>query len=153
MRRKDKEVTDKNIIESVFDEALDCNMGLSSEDKPYIIPMNFAYEDNCLYLHSANEGKKIDILKKNDNVCIEAHIKTEIVKADKACNWGAKYLSVIGFGKASFVNDNNDKKKALTLMMKKYSGNDSWEMPDESLSKVTVIKVVLDSINCKKSGI
>jgi hypothetical protein len=54
--------------------------------------MNFAYHDNCIYLHSAPEGRKIDILKNNDRVCFEVDIQTQIVKDSQACNWSMRYL-------------------------------------------------------------
>jgi hypothetical protein len=64
MRRSDKKIKHKRIIEWILKEAQVCRIAVCNDNKPYIVPMNFAYNDNCLYLHSACEGMKIDILRK-----------------------------------------------------------------------------------------
>jgi uncharacterized protein len=79
--------------------------------------------NNHLYFHSAKEGKKIDIIRKNNQVCFEMDVEGEIVKGQKACFWGMKYVSVIGFGQAFFIEDNIGKRKALDILMKKYASS------------------------------
>jgi len=154
MRRSDKEIKDIDTIELILKEALICRVGLCENNKPYIVPMNFGFKDNCLYLHSARDGRKIEILKANNNVCFEVDVKTELVTSKNACNWGMKYYSVIGFGKAQFIEDINEKKKILDIIMQKYSGNDaqSFEYSQSSLDKTAVIKIKIGEITGKKSG-
>ena len=62
MRRKDKEIKDKKEIESIIKRAKVCRIALSDNNMPYIIPVNYGYKNNCIYIHSASEGKKIDII-------------------------------------------------------------------------------------------
>ena len=62
MRRKDKEIKDKFEIETIINRAEVCRIGLSDDNMPYVIPVNYGYRNNCLYIHSASEGKKIDII-------------------------------------------------------------------------------------------
>lgn len=69
MRRSDKEIKDKQITEWILKEATICRIALCNYDKPYIVPMNFGFKDNYLYIHSAREGQKIDMIMKNNNVC------------------------------------------------------------------------------------
>ena len=154
MRRSDKEIKDKSCIEWILKKAPVCRIALSDNGNPYIVPMNFGFKDNCLYLHSAREGQKIDIMNINKNICFEADIKTEIVTADNACNWGMTYYSVIGFGKVHFIEDNNKKRDALTIIMQKYSDkpDEIFEYSKSALDKTTVIKVKVDSLTGKKSG-
>jgi len=84
-----------------------CKLAMCDRHQPYIVPLCFGFKDNILYFHSAPKGKKIDILKNNPNVCFEFDIFTQVIKSAKACKWGMKYRSVIGYGKASFVTDEN----------------------------------------------
>ncbi|WP_317063690.1 pyridoxamine 5'-phosphate oxidase family protein [Methanoculleus caldifontis] len=98
MRRKDKEITDPALLSAVLREAFVCRLGLVDGDRPYVVPMNFAHSGGCLYLHSAGEGRKIEILGRNNRVCFEAETGVELVRAEKACDFGARYLSVIGAG-------------------------------------------------------
>lgn len=154
MRRSDKELKDKDTIQWILKEAQVCRIALCDDNKPYIVPMSFGFKDNYIYLHSASEGKKIDILNKNSNVCFEVDIQNELVKSEIACNWGMKYYSVIGSGKAYFVEDMDEKRKILDIIMQKYDKTDlkSFEYSEKSLNKTLVIKVELTEITGKKSG-
>ncbi len=102
MRRNEKEITDNSAIEAIINQSIVCRLGLSDGNMPYIVPLCFGYKDNTLYFHGALEGKKIDILRKNQNVCFEFDVDAEVVEKEKACSWGMKCQSMIGFGKADF---------------------------------------------------
>lgn len=58
MRRADKEIKSKNEIEKVLREAEVLRISFSEDNRPYLVPMNFAYRDSCIYLHSAPEGRR-----------------------------------------------------------------------------------------------
>ena len=151
MRRKDKEVNDITTIESIIHRASVCRLGLCENKHPYIVPLCFGYKDNALYFHSAPEGRKLDILRKNNNVCFELDIDNDLVKAEKACDWGMKYKSVIGFGKAELIDDAEAKRKALDIIMDNYSDR-SFEYPTEAVKSTVIIKVEIESMTGKKSG-
>ncbi len=119
---------------------------------PYIVPLCFGYEDNTIYVHSSLEGKKIDILKKNKNVCFEFDLNSEIVKGDNSCEWGMKYKSVIGFGKAYFLSKPEDKKNALDIIMKQYSDSPSLFL-EKAVNRTSVIKIEIESMTGKQSGL
>jgi len=74
MRRKDREIKDTIEIESIINRFPVCRIDLSENGLPYIIPVCFGYNDKRLYFHSANDGKKIDQIKKNNNVSFEFDI-------------------------------------------------------------------------------
>lgn len=151
MRRTDKEITDQSLLDQILKEEPICRIGLCDEGNPYVVPMIFSYHDRCLWLHSANEGRKIDILKKNNQVCFEVESKVEIVTADIACNWSLKYYSVIGFGKAFLVEDLKEKELVLHFIMQKYASQNSFEFSIPQLEKTIVIKVEISEITGKKS--
>ncbi|WP_069998470.1 pyridoxamine 5'-phosphate oxidase family protein [Cellulosilyticum sp. I15G10I2] len=152
MRRSEKEVKDLSEIEAVLKRAAICRLGFSLENIPYIVPMNFGYKDNCLYFHSAKEGKKIDIISKNPNVCFEIEEDTELVIKDLACNCSMKYISIIGLGKVSLVEDPLDKKEALDIIMRQYTDNKSYAYSPKQIEAVTIFKVQISEMSCKKSG-
>ena len=82
MRRKDKEIRDKEVIDIIIKRAKVCRIGLSDNNTPYIVPMNYGFKDNCLYFHSAPEGKKIDIIKRKNIVRFEIDIDHEIIEGE-----------------------------------------------------------------------
>lgn len=156
MRRDDKKINDKKFIESILQEADHCVIGLCDEKKPYIIPMNYGYKDNNLYLHSFKEGRKIDIIKSNNQVSFGVEIKTEIVKSEKPCNYGMKYMSVTGFGYAHFIDDSTEKIEALNILMDKYSSEEEdikkYDYSETMLEKVVVLKIEVVKLTGKISG-
>ncbi len=152
MRRKEKEIKDKNDIKQIFKEAHVCRLGMLDGKIPYIVPMNFGYRDNTLYFHSALAGRKIDILKKNPNVCFEIDIPGKPITSKEACSWSMNYRSIIGEGRAEFIKDNSEKRDAFNIILNQYSESNSWEFGQKMIDKTLVFKVKIDSISAKKSG-
>lgn len=152
MRRKEKEITEKSGIEEVICRAVVCRLGLSDDNIPYIVPLCFGYKDHSLYLHSALKGLKIDILRKNPNVCFEFDADIEVKEAQNPCEWGMKFQSVIGFGKALFIEEPEEKKKALDIIMRHYSDK-SFQFPDKAVNGIAVIRIDISSMSGKRSGL
>jgi len=150
MRRKEKEITEASAIEAIIKKSLVCRLALSDGNFPYIVPLCFGYRDKVLYFHGSLKGKKIDIIRKNRNICFEFDINTEIVKAEDACHWSMKYKSVIGFGKAVFLEDLDEKRKALNIIMSQYSDR-TFQFNDATLKGTVVIKVEIESMTGKQS--
>jgi nitroimidazol reductase NimA-like FMN-containing flavoprotein (pyridoxamine 5'-phosphate oxidase superfamily) len=65
MRKANREIRDRGAVLAIIEEAPVCRIGLADGGMPYIVPMNFGLGENCLYLHCATEGRKLDILRKN----------------------------------------------------------------------------------------
>jgi len=150
MRRKEKEIIEASAIEAIITKSLVCRLALSDDNSPYIVPLCFGYKDNVLYFHGSLKGKKIDIIRKNQKVCFEFDTNTEIVKAEDACRWSMKYRSVIGFGKAVLLEDIEEKRKALNIIMSQYSDR-TFQFNDDTLKKSGVIKVEIESMTGKQS--
>lgn len=152
MRRKEKEIKDRSMIENILREATVCRIGMSQDNVPYIVPMNFGYRGGVIYLHSAKEGKKIDMIKDNPLVCFEVEHKVELIPSEKPCEWGANYYSVIGWGKAEFIDDSKGKEEALNIIMDKYAKESDYNYSQNMLNAVKVIKIQITEMTGKKSG-
>ena len=151
MRRKEKEIQDRAEIEAVIRKADICRLGLSVDNQPYIVPLNFGFEGDCLYFHTDQVGKKIDMIRQNNSVCFELDVDCTPVRAENPCDWSMKYQSVVGYGTASFLEDPNDKRRALDVIMEHYSGRQG-EYPENLLDRLAIIKVDIDSMTGKRSG-
>lgn len=152
MRRAEKEITNQKELAAIMARALVCRIALVDDGSPYLFPVNFVVRDRHLYFHSAVEGKKLEILKKNNKVCFEIEDAVEIVRGESACAWGTKYLSIIGFGQAFLIEEVTGKKKALDLLMEKYSGEKEFSYKEDLLKKTIVVDVLIEKITGKKSG-
>jgi uncharacterized protein len=151
MRRKEREIKDIAAIEEILRRATVCRLGLCEDNRPYVVPLCYGYEGKALYIHCAREGKKLDIIRKNNCVSFEVDIDHEIIKAEQACKCAMKYKSVIGFGKAVLVEDIEGKRMALDVIMRQFSAN-TFEYPEEAVRKTTIIKVEIESMTGKQSG-
>ena len=148
MHRNEREITDKKDIDDIIRRCRVCHLAMCDEGQPYVVPLNFGYDGGFLYFHAAPEGRKIDIIKRNNRVGLEFDILHDIVTAEQACKWGAKYESVMGSGTAEIVDDLEAKKEALQLIMRQY-GNGTWDFKEEILKKTLVLRVRILEISGK----
>jgi hypothetical protein len=151
VRRKEKEITDLPAIEAIILSSSVCRLGVSEDNHPYIIPLCFGYEENTLYFHSAPQGRKLDILRRNNAVCFEFDIDHRILEAEDACGWSMNYRSVIGFGKAFLIDDPTEKQKAINAIIDQYAGK-PVPYSNATLHGTVIIKVEIESITGKVSG-
>jgi len=143
--------TDRKVIESIIRQAAVCRIGLSDDGQPYVVPVCFGYEDGVLYFHSSPKGRKMDILRKNNDVCVEFDVDQEVVKAERACKWSIKYRSVIGFGEASFVEGTEEKRRALDIIMRHYDG-EPQDYPEATLNKTAIVRIEIQDATAKITG-
>ncbi|MFC1912391.1 pyridoxamine 5'-phosphate oxidase family protein [Chloroflexota bacterium] len=151
MRRKEREITSIDEIEKVIKSADVCRIGLTDGDEPYTVPVCFGYERNAIYFHGALEGRKVELIRKNNRVCFEVDADVEIVASEKPCKWTVKYRSVMGTGRAFILESDEAKVWALKLITGKYSGRE-YDFTKSQADSVSVVKVDIESITGKKSG-
>lgn len=152
MRRQDRQIHDKSIINEILNKSDVCRIGFAVDDQPYIVPVNYVYRDDSIFIHSASEGKKIELIKRNNNVCFEIELDSHVIKDNIACNWTTKYRSIIGYGKMSIIADKLEKIKGLNMLMGKFGEAKEYEYKDESLEKVVVLRIDIEDITAKQSG-
>ena len=148
MRRNDREIKDRKDIDDVIRRCRVCRLAMCDDGQPYVVPLNFGYDGRFLYFHAATEGSKIDIIKRNNRVGFEFDILHDIVTAEQACKWGAKYESVMGSGTAEIVDDLEAKKEALEWIMRQY-GTGTWDFPEEIMKKTLIFRVSILEIRGK----
>lgn len=149
MRRSDKQIKDGKIIEKILEEAMVCRLALCDDGRPYIIPLNFGFKNNHLYFHSASQGRKIEILKRNNTVCFEIDTKIELLKADEPCRWGMKYHSIIGFGKITFLEKFKDKINVLNIIMDKYASKQVFQYDEDIVESLTILDLEISDLTGK----
>jgi uncharacterized protein len=152
MRRKDKEITDKKIIEEIINKSQICRIAIHDHEYPYIVPFNYGYHDNTLYFHTAPAGKKIELIKKNNKVCFEIEYSSEVIKHDRACKWSAKYRSVIGFGELKIISDFEEKKRGLDIIMAHYGISEANSYDEKNIHGLVILKLDIKEISGKQSG-
>ena len=153
MRRKDREVTDTQEILRIVEQAKILHLGLADKGFPYVVPLyyGFEYAEGRLifYIHSAREGHKLDLIRKDPRVCVELECDTELISGgDDPCRYGAAFASVIGQGTAEIVEEEQEKVRALQKLMKHQTGRD-FEMDGSMAEKVAVIRITVPEFTAK----
>lgn len=152
MRRKEREIRDPAALVEILHRAWVCRLAMSADDQPYVLPLCFGYRDRTLYIHCAQEGLKIDVLKKNNRVCFEVDGDHELVRGDSSCEWGMKGRSVIGFGRAHLISDPDGKSRALDVIMDHYGAKPPFSYKEKGFEKTLIIKVDIETMTGKTLG-
>jgi uncharacterized protein len=158
VRRKEKEIAGRARLEQILARARVCRLGLVAEGPegpaPYVVPVFFACREGRLYVHCAQEGRKLDLLAANSRVCVEVDEVRAIVPAEKPCAFSSMFRSIIASGTASRVLDPDAKREALDLLMVKYAGRRTgpgFEFSDATLEHTVVLEIALSEITGKQS--
>ena len=145
-------VTDPEQVRHILDTAKVLYLGLSVNDDPYVIPMNYGYalEEGklTLYLHSAVKGRKLDMMTANPRVSFALDCDRKPFEGRVPCQYGLVYSSVAGKGTATIVDDVEEKKQAMSLLMKTQTGKD-FTFEDRLVTIVSVIRIDVDEFTAK----
>lgn len=152
MRRREKAVTDIAGLEQIFWQGKVCQLAIADVPAPYIVSLSYGYRGGVLYFHSAAEGRKIDLLRCNPRVGFSVVIDLGIIEGEEACNWGARFRSVVGQGRVEFIEDLESKRTALKLLMTQY-GEGEFDFPQQALEGTTVFRLVIEEMTGKQSRV
>lgn len=146
-----KDITDGQELEDIIKRSKVCHIGMVDGEKPYVLAFNFGYRNKTIYFHTARVGKKLDILKKNSNVCVEFDVDHELFSRHEhvACSWRMKYRSVIAYGKAVIIEDYDEKVEGLKIFMKNYSDKE-FEFSPPSVNNINIIKIEVENMTGRK---
>ena len=152
MRRQDKEIKNPIHLRQILEAAIVCRVAMCDGDRPYVVPLSFVVDGDALYVHSAAHGRKLDVLRRNANVCFEVDEGVEPVPHEEACSVGMRFLSVIGTGRATFLGAAAEKVRVLQRFAAKYAPNAGGSMPDHEVEKTVVIRLSIETLTGKRSG-
>jgi nitroimidazol reductase NimA-like FMN-containing flavoprotein (pyridoxamine 5'-phosphate oxidase superfamily) len=150
MRRTERKIEDPKIINKILSESIICRVGLFDEEYPYVIPLNYGYKNNALYIHCATGGKKIDLIRKNNKACFEIEDSYKILEDEVSCKWTTKYRSVIGNGEIEIISDFEEKKKGLDVIMTQH-GKKENSYHKKLVDRVLILKLNIKDVTGKQS--
>ena len=151
MRRREREIIDRSEIDAILHAGRVMRIALVDGDRPFIVPVFYAYDGQALYFHSAQKGSKIEILERNPNICIEVGLDHGVIEDEKACDFEARHRTVIGHGKARFVTDPDEKLRALDRIVARFTDR-KFEYPAPNLAMTIVVRIDIEVFKGKKHG-
>ena len=148
-------IKERETIENIIKQCKECFVGMIDiKGLPYVVPMNFGYSDDVVYLHSAPTGLSIDSLSINPNVCLTFCTESTITHQNEevACSYRIKGSSVICRGSVEFIEDFDKKIEVLNILMSQYTDRE-FKYSEPAIRNVKVWKVELTDVSAKIFGI
>lgn len=158
MRRADREVADPQQVEAIIATCKIVSLAYTDAEGITIVPLNFGYvfdtESNhlTLYFHGSAAGRKMDAVKAAGNalpVAFEMATDCEVVEGRTLCSWGEAFKSIVGNGTASIIDNLDEARQGLALLMKQQAGMEHVEFTNQQVHAVTVWKVEADYLTAK----
>jgi hypothetical protein len=153
-------IENRSEMEEVLRAAKVGRLGLSQNDQPLIIPVNFAYESGAIYFHGSDAGLKTESLRKSPNICFEVDEFLGTVSASVPCEYDTAYRSVVAFGTAQVLSSPAEKTLSLRLIVAKYAGEATARRLTSSMveeynssrsRKTAVVKIQIERMTGKRS--
>ncbi len=152
LTRRERLITDENIVKMILEKSKVLHLGLVDGDEPYVVPMNYGhtFEDGKLtfWLHGAKTGRKLDVMRKNPKVFVSMECDIAPFEGDVACKYGITYYSLMAKGTAEIVEDVEEKKQALSTLMKTQTQKD-FEFTDKLAEVVGIIRIDVKEYTAK----
>jgi len=153
MRRKEKEIAERAVVEELLREAEVGRLATCSGGEPYVVPVNFVYYDGRIIVHGSREGRKMANIAANPRVCFEVD-QAEKVEGERPCDYAFRYMSVVVQGRARVVEGDEARLAALRRLTDKYAPGKGCMLTMDDLKKyanLAVVEVTVDSMTGKRS--
>ncbi|MCR4568645.1 MAG: pyridoxamine 5'-phosphate oxidase family protein [Pseudobutyrivibrio sp.] len=155
MTRREREITDQNKISEIINTCSYLHLGLVDDGKPYVVPLNYGVLQDetdghyIIYLHGANTGRKLDIIRKNADCCFTMERNVAPFEGKMACQYGMTYECIMGTGKVVLIDDPDEKIKALNAIMKTQTGKEGFVFDERMASIVSIMRIDVDELSAK----
>jgi nitroimidazol reductase NimA-like FMN-containing flavoprotein (pyridoxamine 5'-phosphate oxidase superfamily) len=155
MRRKDREVSEREALLEILASNTVCRLGLAVDNRPYIVPLNFGYtwggdEPLRLYFHCAREGLKLDMLTQNNLACFEMDSEHKLLPGREPCDQCFAYASIIGWGRVRLLEQAEEKRHALHKLMEHQAGPGTYAFSEADIATVAVLCLEAEEISGKR---
>ena len=155
MTKREREITDINKIEEILTSCSYLHLGLVDDGMPYVVPLNYGVTKDekdghyIIYLHGANTGRKLDVIRKNPHCCFAMERNVAPFEGRMACQYGMTYECIMGEGEIHIVEDPQEKINSLHILMKTQTGKEGFEFDERMASIVSVMRIDVKTISAK----
>jgi nitroimidazol reductase NimA-like FMN-containing flavoprotein (pyridoxamine 5'-phosphate oxidase superfamily) len=154
MRRKDRQIIEKEEIQPILQKADACRIAFAVNNTPYIVCLNYGYEWKdefpVLYFHCAREGKKLDLMRENDYVCFQLDTDHELEYIQEKTYCTMHYASIVGMGCLKLVEDEQERIKGMDLIMLHYDRPVPEKYPETSMNRTAMLRLKVTELTAKR---
>ncbi|MFY9607216.1 MAG: pyridoxamine 5'-phosphate oxidase family protein [Blastocatellia bacterium] len=143
---------DRKTVYAILDEGFVCHVGFAVDGSQYVIPTGYGRDGDVLYVHGSAASRMLRTLEQGVQVCVTVTLIDGLVLARSAFHHSMNYRSVVVFGIASVVQENEEKLKALRAFSEQVIPGrwDDVREPDQNELKATlVLKLPLTEASAK----
>jgi uncharacterized protein len=152
VREPERGVYDRQTVYRILDEGFLCHVGFAIDRQPFVIPTSYGRKDANLYIHGSAASRMLRQMKDGVSVCVTVTLVDGLVLARSIFNHSMNYRSVVVLGKATLVDDPEEKLEALrTLSEHILPGRwDNVRQPNERELKATsVLRLPIEEFSAK----
>ena len=155
MTKREREITDPNKIDEIINDCKYLHLGLVDDGMPYVVPLNYGVVKDpsdghyIIYLHGANKGRKLDVIRKNPNCCFTMERNVEPFEGRMACQYGMVYECIMGTGLVHIIDDPKEKILSLKALMATQTGKEDFEFDERMVSIVSVMRIDVKELSAK----
>src|SRR6202008_480329 len=152
VREPERGVYDRETIYGLLDEAFICHVGFCVDGQPFVIPTSYGRKDANLYIHGSAASRMLRQLREGVAVCVTVTLLDGLVLARSVFNHSMNYRSVVVLGKATLVDDPEEKLEALRLLSEHILPGrwaDSRQPNERELKQTSVLRVPIEEFSAK----
>jgi nitroimidazol reductase NimA-like FMN-containing flavoprotein (pyridoxamine 5'-phosphate oxidase superfamily) len=145
-------VYDREAVYQILDEGFLCHVGFAVDGQPFVIPTSYGRKDASLYIHGSAASRMLRQMKEGVSVCITVTLLDGLVLARSVFNHSMNYRSVVILGKATLVDDAQEKLEALRLLSEHIlpgRWDDSRQPNQSELKQTSVLRVPIEEFSAK----
>lgn len=152
VREPHRAVYDRETAYQILDEGFLCHVGFSIEGQPYVIPTSYGRKDGNLYIHGSAASRMLRQMKDSVPVCVTVTLLDGLVLARSIFNHSMNYRSVVILGKATLVEDPDEKLAALRVLSDHIlpgRWGDIRQPNEQELKATAVLRVPIEEFSAK----
>ena len=153
MQKADREVTDTNWMENLLRMGKFVTISMCMDNEPYVVTLSYGYEDGRMYIHTAKEGLKLDIIKGNPRVC--GTVVEDMGYVHGECSH--RYRSVVFWGKIEIVEDIKERMHGMEVLLEHLEDDPAmlrnrFLKSRDAYDRINVLKLDIGTMKGKESS-
>src|SRR5579859_1067540 len=152
VREADRAVYDRETVYRILDEGFLCHVGFAMDGQPFVIPTSYGRKGASLYIHGSAASRMLRQMKEGVPVCVTVTLLDGLVLARSVFNHSMNYRSVVVLGKATLVDDPQEKLAALRALSEHIlpgRWDDSRQPNERELKATSVLRVPIEEFSAK----
>ena len=151
-REPERGVYDREAAYRILDEGFICHVGFSVDGQPFVIPTSYGRKEANLYIHGSAASRMLRQMKEGVAVCVTVTLLDGLVLARSVFNHSMNYRSIVILGKATLVDDPEEKLTALRILSEHIlpgRWDDARQPNERELKATSVLRVPIEEFSAK----